>query len=466
MRLLPAHSVRRLCGFGMSQCADGYVFRPMRVEDILAAFELARCAGRKVVLRAAGRSYGDAAIGPECLILDMTWMDQILSLDRDTGLVELQPGATLEQIWRKSLPNGWWLPVVSGTMRTSIGGALAMDIHGKNNFVRGPMGEHVREIDVVFPNGENRTLTPADDLFYAVISGAGLLGVIARVRLQMKKITSGDVRVEACSCANWEEQFAGFERYEGKTEYVVSWIDCFGRGEGAGRGILHAGRHLEDAPGSGTLQLEHQSLPPKIMGLVPKSSVWRFLKPLNNRTGMHFVNWAKYMAGKYREHGHSVTQSLAAYNFLLDYVPGWEKAYLPGGLIQCQYFVPKENARSVFAKLVELQQTEQLESFLAVMKRHRPDKFLLSHAVDGYSLALDFKVTEENRTRLWDLARRMNDHALSMGGRFYFAKDSTLTAQQAHAFLGSALTKFREYKKQCDPEGLLTSSLAERLELA
>jgi decaprenylphospho-beta-D-ribofuranose 2-oxidase len=463
--LLPPESVRRLSGFGMSQQADSYVFQPAGVNGIAPLFQLAREAGRKVAFRGAARSYGDANFASEEVVIDLSRFDDILSFDATDGVIEARPGATLEDIWLKTLPDGWWLPVVSGTMRTTLGGALAMNIHGKNNFMRGTFGEHVLEIDLLLASGAVRTLKPQDELFYAAIGGAGLLGAIVRIRLQLKRISSGNVRVEAVSCRNWEEQFSAFERFEGKTEYVVTWLDCFGRGDNEGRGILHAAQHDEGPPGEPSLSISSQILPTHIMGLFPKSSVWRVLKLLNHRAGMKFVNAAKQAAGRYREHGKVVHQSLAAYNFLLDYVPGWEKAYLPGGLIQCQYFVPKEGAKEIFSLLVRIQQEERLESYLAVMKRHRPDKFLLSHAVDGYSLALDFKVTSRNRNRLWKMAHRMNQAALEAGGRFYFAKDSTLDSVQAQAFLGEGLIKFRELKELYDPEGLFTNALAQRLAL-
>jgi len=128
--------------------------------------------------------------------------------------------------------------------------------------------------------------------------------------------------------------------------------------------------------------------------------------------------------------------------------------------------VPREHAARVFAKQVELQQEAKLESFLGVMKLHHSDKFLISHGVEGYSLALDFKVTQANREALWDLCHRMNDVVVDAGGRFYFAKDSTLRPKDVKRYLGEAtLAKLRQYKAEMDPEGLLTSKLAERLEL-
>jgi decaprenylphospho-beta-D-ribofuranose 2-oxidase len=194
--------------------------------------------------------------------------------------------------------------------------------------------------------------------------------------------------------------------------------------------------------------------------------MWRVFKKFCNRTGMRFLNWAKYKSSKTLGNGKPHPQSLVAFSFLLDYVPNWRNAYLPYGFIQYQCFVPKEQARRVFARLVEMQQAEKLESFLGVMKRHRPDRFLFSHAVDGYSLALDFKVTRRNWQRLQALCHRMNDVVLEAQGRFYFAKDSTLRPSDVRAYMGEeAMSRYRELKDRLDPNRLFTSELARRLEL-
>jgi decaprenylphospho-beta-D-ribofuranose 2-oxidase len=461
--LLLQSTVARLSGFGQNRFADGYRYQPRSLQEIEEVLALARRSGRQVTLRGAGRSYGDAAIGAECIVLDLTRFNRILSWDKSSGVIEVEAGATLGDIWNYTLGDGWWLPVVSGTTFPTVGGALAMNIHGKNNFAAGTLGEHVEEMDVLTSSGESLTLGASDPLFGAVVGGAGLLGVITRVKLRMKKVESGLLRVLGVSCASWEEQFRTFDRFEGDAEYLVSWIDCFARGSSAGRGVFHAAWHAKDT--SQLLDPQAQHLPSKILFAFPKSSVWRILRLLNRRPTMRLLNWAKHAAGRKLEHEKVKFQGLAAFNFLLDYVPDWERAYWPGGLIQCQYFIPKERAPEAFAGLLEMQQEAKLESYLGVMKRHRADRFLLSHAVDGYSLALDFKVTRSNRERLWDLARRMNDYALSAGGRFYFAKDSTLAAEQAARFLGLALHELRRLKRELDPHNLFTSELARRLSL-
>ena len=450
----------------MRSAADGYLFRPTNVDEIREIVELAKRSGRQIVLRGAGRSYGDANIASEAIVLDICRMRRMLSWDKRTGVIDCEAGCTIEDLWRTCIEDGYWPPIVSGTMYPTLAGALAMNIHGKNNFCAGTLGEHVVEMDVLFTTGELRTLMPADELFYAIISSAGLLGIITRVKLQMKRIHSGDIEVLPVSCRNWDDQFSVMQEFEHDADYMVSWVDCFGRGKQSGRGQIHIGWYSHE-PGDlpASLRPEHQDLPDSILNFFPKSSVWRILRRFNNRAGMRLINWAKNSASKRLGDRKMHPQSIVGFSFLLDYVPNWRNAYLPGGFIQYQSFVPKEHAKEVFATQVAYQQEAGLESFLGVLKRHRPDKFLLSHAVDGYSLALDFKVSDRNWPRIEKLCHSMNDLVLQAGGRFYFAKDSTMRPSDARAYLGESLTKFQGLKRTHDPSGLLTSCLAERLDL-
>ena len=132
-------------------------------------------------------------------------------------------------------------------------------------------------------------------------------------------------------------------------------------------------------------------------------------------------------------------QPHAQFNFLLDFVPNWQFIYKPTGLIQYQLFVPKDEARRVFRRALEIQQAAGIESWLLVMKRHRRDDFLLSHAIDGYSLAQDFVVTNKNREKLYRMTQAFSDLVTEAGGRFYFAKDSVLEPSAIRKSLGQEI---------------------------
>ncbi len=209
------------------------------------------------------------------------------------------------------------------------------------------------------------------------------------------------------------------------SDYLVGWIDCFAKGDALGRGQVHQANYLapgEDPQPTQTLRVENQELPDSLFGIVPKSVMWRLMKPLVNDPGMQALNFAKYLASIKLSHGHTHHQSHAGFAFLLDYVPNWKHTYKPGGLIQYQSFVPKEHAQAVFSAQLQLAQAYGIVPYLGVFKRHRPDDFLMTHAVDGYSLALDFAVTPAKHGGLLSLAAEMDRLALDAGGRFYFAR--------------------------------------------
>jgi FAD/FMN-containing dehydrogenase len=133
-------------------------------------------------------------------------------------------------------------------------------------------------------------------------------------------------------------------------------------------------------------------------------------------------------------------------------------------LIQYQSFLPKETAEATWREMIELSHRRGLPSYLGVTKRHRPDKFLLTHAVDGFSLAMDFKVTDSRRAKLSQMLQEFDQIVLKAGGRFYFAKNSETSAEAARTFLGEeTLLKFKELKKKCDPNNLLESDLFRRV---
>jgi len=58
-------------------------------------------------------------------------MTRILDWTPDTGRITVEPGVTIRQLWQYAIGDGWWPPVVSGTMFVSLGGAAGMNIHGQ-----------------------------------------------------------------------------------------------------------------------------------------------------------------------------------------------------------------------------------------------------------------------------------------------------------------------------------------------
>src|SRR5207244_2705202 len=187
--------------WGGATSAMSWVYRPTTVDGLRDALTLARAEGRNVGLRGAGQSYGDASTNAENLCLDTSRMNRILEWDPSSGRVRAEPGVTIRQLWQYTIEDGWWPPVVSGTMAVTLGGAAAMNIHGKNNYRVGPIGDHLLEFELLLPSGEVLRCDREQnrELFFAAIGGFGMVGCFTSLTLQVKRAHSGFLSVEAMS---------------------------------------------------------------------------------------------------------------------------------------------------------------------------------------------------------------------------------------------------------------------------
>ncbi len=463
---LPGASREEVRDWGLTTRTTSWVCRAREVEDIRQVFSTARAAGMTVGLRAGGQSYGDAALNADNVVLDLTPMNRILDWDARAGIVHVEPGVTIQQLCQATIRDGWWPYVVPGTMFATIGGSAAMNVHGKNNWKVGPIGEHVVDFDLLLPTGELRrcSLEENAELFHAAIGGFGMLGCFTRLTLRLQKVPSGWVRVEPVPVRNFDDMIAVFAERRERADYLIGWVDCFARGTAAGRGLVHQGNHVaagDDPDPDQSVGPAVQRLPGTILGLVPARLAWRGARLFLTDPGVRCVNAAKYHLGRFeRVHRQSHTR----FSFLLNRMPNWQRAYGPRGLIEYQTFIPTAHAPRVFRTQLALAHAAGVTPYMGIFKHHRSDAFLMSHAVDGFSLGLDFKVTADNRDRIGALAAEFDRLVIEAGGRFYFAKDSTLTPRSFAPVRAEArVQRFLAQKTACDPEGLLETNLFRRI---
>jgi FAD/FMN-containing dehydrogenase len=459
-------------GWGMAVGGLARVVRPRSVEEVRAVFARARAERVPLALRGTGNSYGDASCSAGGVVVDVSRMNRILAFDASTGIATCEPGVTIEQLWKHILPRGFWPKVVSGTAFPTLAGAAAMNIHGKNNFKVGTLGDQILSFDIVLPSGELRTCTRTEnaDLFHAAIGGFGMLGCFTRLVLKTQRVHSGELEVRAFANRDLAEMMEWMEAERGRADYHGGWIDMFGSGDGLGRGLVHWARYLEpgeDLEPERTLTVEHQMLPPRVAGVFPKSELWRAMRLVCHDPGMRFVNYAKVVAGRLEAMGPPRRWRHAEFAFLLDFVPNWKWAYGRSrrrGLIQHQLFLPKETALEAYTEILRFNQRQGFVPYLGVFKRHRPDPFWMTHAVDGWSLAQDYKVTLANRHGLWEHCHEVSRLAADAGGRFYFAKDLVLRPEDVRrAFPEDRVRAFLALKRELDPDEILQTDLWRRV---
>ena len=164
---------------------------------------------------------------------------------RDTRLVDVDAGVSLDQLMKAALPFGLWVPVLPGTRQVTIGGAIACDIHGKNHHSAGSFGNHVRSMDLLTADGEVRHLTPdgpESELFWATVGGNGLTGIILRATIEMTPTETAYFIADGDVTANLDETIAlHSDGSEANYTYSSAWFDAISAPPKLGRAAISRG---------------------------------------------------------------------------------------------------------------------------------------------------------------------------------------------------------------------------------
>ena len=411
---------------------------------------------RGVLARGCGRSYGDAAQNAGGLLLDMTGLNRLHSIDSDRGLVDVDAGATLDRLVPKLLRHGLGLPVLPGTGHVTVGGAVASDVHGKNHPCKGSFGGHVNSLDLVTADGRVRRLEPngeASDLFWATVGGMGLTGVIVRAVLAATKIPSAFFRVEARRADCLKSVISLMSEKDGHFSHMVAWLDGTATGSRCGRGLVDrasvaAPDQLLEALGNDPFAFRPSrsiDLPSRVPG------------GLVNPVTCRVFNEALYRkAPSRRIH----VQGLARFEHPLDRLGNWNRVYGRPGFCQYQLVVPINEVEAIRASLEAISRTRQVPALTVLKRFGAGNRSPLSFPMSGWTLAVDLPV----RPGLHRLLRVLDTVTIAAGGRVYLAKDSWLSPSAMTAMY-PRLDRFREIRRAVDPENIFRSDLARRLDL-
>jgi len=393
------------------------------------------------IVHGMGRSYGDVCLNPGGVAWSSLQLDRFLGFDRETGVLEVESGVLLGDIQRLALAAGWMLPVTPGTQWVTVGGAVANDVHGKNHHSQGTFGEHVLQICLVRTDGQQITCTPGSnrEWFAASVGGMGMTGVIARVTLQLRRVTGPWLEVETLPFHGLDEFFHLSDDSCEQWEYTVSWIDCLS-GQHP-RGIFFRGRHSDEQQPSSPRR-RRAGLP-----LTPPVS-------LVNRLSLRALN-AAYFHFHRRQAGASRSHYLPFF-YPLDGVGNWNRMYGPKGFYQYQCVIPEAQRFEGASRLLEIINRSRTGSFLAVLKTFgsRQSPGMMSFPRHGVTLALDFPNRGEATL---SLLARLDAVLRDTGGRIYPAKD----ARMPRDLFESGYPELPEFRTFLDPG--IRSGLSRRL---
>jgi FAD/FMN-containing dehydrogenase len=313
----------------------------------------------------------------------------------------------------------------------------------------------VEELNLVLPGGELVCCAPDRnrELFAATIGGMGLTGVIVEATFRLKTIETGWIMQRTTVAPDLESAMKALDVADHST-YSVAWIDCLARGSGLGRALVFSGEHA----------MKHQ-LPAHqaALRLLPQARPARLSVPFDlpswtlNVATVAAFNAVYFRRGSIKARGSRLVH-WNPYFFPLDGVDNWNRIYGQPGFLQHQAVIPEQNAAGVLREILDRLLHSHKAAFMAVLKKLGPGMGLLSFPMKGYTLALDFHVSDD----IFPLLDGIDRLVVGAGGRLYLAKDARQSQQTFEAGY-ARLNEFRDVRRAVHADGRLASRLSIRL---
>jgi FAD/FMN-containing dehydrogenase len=447
---LPTAKRTALSGWGRFPICESDVFRPEKFAELSA---IVAANSQKLIARGAGRAYGDAALNAENRVVDLQRLNRMRSFDAESGILHAEAGVTLDEIIRVFLPRGFFPPVVPGTRFVTLGGSVAADIHGKSHHRDSSLAAHVLWFDLMLATGEVRRCSREEnaDLFWATIGGMGLTGIILELATRLRRVESAYIKGEIIRVANVDAAIENFERTDAQYGCSAAWIDCVATKGSLGRSVLHVGDFAsrEALPAN----LRHEPLLSKEKG----SPAVPFNLP---NFALNSLSVRAFNLGYFALHKdqNPAVVSYEPFFFPLDSIQNWSRIYGKRGFVQYQCVWPLAESRAGLIETLEAISGSGRASFLAVLKKFGAQEGMLSFPMPGYTLALDFPVTNG----LLEFLDRLDEMVRRRGGRVYLAKDARMRPETFRAMYPK-FEEWRAAKAKADPNNHFSSTLSRRL---
>lgn len=391
---------KQFSNFSHAKQTTSDCFRPDDEQEVELLATLSSEKG--LLARGNGSSYGDCCLNDDGVIIDTSRLNHLLSFDEDSGLLICQGSVTFADLLH--INPHYIPPVIPGTLRATVAGGIANDVHGKNNHNAGSFGEHVEWIDLQLGNHSfHCDRKTHSELFYATIAGLGLTGIIKQAAINMRKASHFvSVRYEK------HYDFTGLlQQMKGQGcqfDYQVAWLDLLNEP----CALLSLANHCDS--------MNHPQ-PPRHF-TVPKLPV-RLVNP-----------WVMKQFNRFYFKFHPSTQrtlTLKQFNNPLDSISHWNRLYGKKGLLQFQAVVNEEISMEALNELLKIIHAHQAVPTLAVLKYFTKGGIgLLSFTQPGYTVAIDFI----NNPNAQKAISAMNEWITEANGKVYLAKDLLLTQEQ------------------------------------
>ncbi|MBX9668285.1 MAG: FAD-dependent oxidoreductase [Candidatus Obscuribacterales bacterium] len=430
--------------------------------DIQALHEDLEC---KLIPRGSSLSFCAASFDERVTSISTINLDKIIELSETDSTVTVESGVTVGNLLEFLVSQGYYLPVIPGYPSITIGGCIAADVHGKNQFKDGNFRGLVRSF--VLHNVDHGVIdVREEDLFELTLGGLGLTGTILSATISVFKLPSQTVEVVAEPVDDICNLPDILIKRSASCDFIVSWHDFQQVGSRFGQGFLEWGKFSSSSFDSVSSVDNRTVFPIKESRKAPSPLTLTADTRGFNLPNLFCLATTGLMNSLYEHsqrvsHGQPVESPLSRCLFpnksLRDL---YFHAFGRHGLIEHQIVMAPENLPRYVEKVKWWLRSNDLPITIASAKMFSGEQKFLRFGGAGLCFAIDFPRCAQGLRFL----NFLDELTVEIGARPNLFKDSRLPRK----IIEATYPEFGEFKKRLnefDPNRRYQSELSRRLGL-
>ncbi len=447
---------KTIYGWSKSDFSKCEYLETSNIEIINEIFDFAKKNNKKISFRSGGRSYGDNTLNKNNIVLKYVSKENILSFDKENGEIVVSGSCSLLNLFKYIISKGWSLNVTPASQFITIAGAISNNVHGKNCPSKGYFGDYVEEIELLTPDKGLLKCSrfKNDELFYSVISGLGIFGIILKAKIRLRKIKTVIINTDTTYVKNLDDAIEKSENLITNYEYNIGSLNFTRYNENLNDGKIYSSNFSNNE----NLKIDNASA--NLLIYLINSGLLINKLPFVDR--LIEYTFSKLISRKVSEKKRSILENYFSMNFLGDKYLPFYNYFFRNGFIEYQVLFDTNNYLKAIKQIEKIIKSNGYSSYLSSFKSYKSadQKYIFGLRKNGFCITLD--IPYEKGKKFETTIRKINEIAIKYNGQVYLGKTPCLNNQEFKQMYTN-YKKFEEIKKKYDSNFLIISEMTSRI---
>ena len=391
------------------------VLCPKNITELKNIFIYLKSKKKRVLIRTGNCGHGDKTqLTSSDYVISLEHLSKIKKIDKKKMTADIEAGANLFQIFKYLEKKDFKVFNIPGGKNVSLGGAISGNVHGRpRRSGYSVFGDNVISLKILNPNGKIVILNRNNKLFFKVIGGLSLFGIILEAKIKIFKLEKASYHFNHFQINSKNE----FQIFNKNFKFFYGYINFFNKHKLQGNFITIKKSDKID----NVLEKKKNDFLLKSINFL---KIDTFLSFFINRFTLKFFYYFLFKSSQYifsnKKEVSNYERSIYFIN-INTYLP----YYFRKGMIEIQFSVPKKNILKTINQIKSLQFKFNVFPFFFILKKTAISKGKYIFNFPKYNHCISLGFSKHTNIISKKFFRSLYKLIYNNQGNIYVTKDET-----------------------------------------